>query len=201
MMGLIADAAMQLTEDSIRRFDTPDGVKVTVAPSLCDLLDNAVVSSIGGTMKGSTLAFEKCVIDEDAMRLRDEIRQTCLSAVIINHRTVKYGSTGQIVAQWARMLDDIHTSTKKRYTGYEERQVSTWADRIWEIIDAPHVAEIRGTCPRCGERRHKGTYALSAKYRDGEEPYAECAACGVVWQGELQLRRLGEQVKTPMVAA
>lgn len=173
-------------------------------PPLMEQLDEAIRSSIGGSSRGASLAFEGAVLNTGAlftaMKISTQIQDWCR---MVKVKPVK-NSTADLRAWYA-----ARQATRPESDDWHTRQLHKWAGQIRGLLDPPRERDLPDACPVCGATEFwdpktgtKYLRPLVIQYRPSDadmlqQAKALCKACEQVWSvrelaWELENRHAGE---------
>lgn len=169
---------------------------------LLTTLDELVASNGGAGMNGA-LSHARNLINMQAFKLREQIRERAnewapATGVKVGTRLPLRASIQHVVTR-AELLYGGAQLREDTYTAIID-DCSQWKHSIHELIDPARMKELDAPCPRCevafilteidGEDVREPT--LTVKYRIGarEQPQARCGYCGARWTGEQELKQL-----------
>ena len=200
MTNELLDAVDDLTLPKPVKIPTDDGYTWAREDALLVQLQEAIISSIGGTAGGRTSPWTRNVLDSAAL-----------------HQATIITST---IGDWCRMVDikptrDAVTDLRAWYVAmlatpdrddqFYIRQMTVWAHQIRDMINPPKTVEITATCPACGQgqwtndlgERIANPLLLTYRPETGsiwQDAKATCRACSTLWEGEWRLRELRHDV-------
>lgn len=197
----IAEWQEAIPEKNIER-----AIKYRTNPPLLDWLATAVANNIGAGGGSGKPARERSPIDIAALTLHEMISERVQAWLVdLGARPGKNLTATENLRTWYRLWIGGHHEH-----GYEKAFTAVlegWEQRINDVLDPPKRIEITAPCPACGQEWQN----IGLKLEDGsddpddtervrvlnaveratlEESYALCTACGRVWEGVSQMRRL-----------
>jgi hypothetical protein len=160
----------------------------TSTPSLLRLLDDAITASIGGTTSGRSLAFERSILDTEALEQAAQISAAletwCHTA---NARFIRGDLSASLIG-WRQAWNATHPT--EAATGWYVSELGSWLRFILGKLNTPGKASIELPCPACGARIYQtadgnqDSWPIKLTWRKGEmesTARAECKACGIEW--------------------
>lgn len=169
---------------------------------LLTTLDGLVASNGGAGMKGA-LSHARNLVNMQAFKLREEIRQQAdawspATGVRVGIKLPLRASIQHVITR-AELLYGSAQLTEAMYTTILD-SCEQWKNAIHELIDPSRVKEISAPCPRCevafvltevdGEDVREPSLTIRYRTGDREQPQARCGYCGARWTGDQELLQL-----------
>lgn len=160
----------------------------TSTPALLRSMQDAITASIGGTSRGRSLAFERNVLDTDAleqaMKISSAIEDWCH---IVDARFNRRDLSASLIA-WHAAWDALHPGDAE--TGFYVAELRGWSGFIMSKVNRSEHTNLELPCPVCGVTRYtKGdgdedSWPIKITWQRGDlkrTAKAKCAACGAEW--------------------
>lgn len=171
---------------------------------LLTMLRTAIRSSSGRTASGRSDDSARNPLNIEAFELWEQITRDVLMATRKHTRDNPNPMLAMAVQSLAGKVDALWANHQILEHEYQAliRKAHTWRAKIWQLFHKPTERELE-FCPACEQSKYINndgeiSAALVAFQIDGEQPYAKCRSCGVVWQGEAQLLILGRMLGATM---
>jgi len=179
--------------------------KANVQP-LIGQLRTAIASSVATSGQGSSLPSERNMLDSDALELYDRIEDGAVKLLGIYSDSVPFLLPEQNIRQASVGVykQELDGKLDEHQLGRILRDLKAWVTAINRILNPPVTLELMGKCPNCDNTHAKlgvtgeSGRALIVEWHNPDQGFsnalqncfARCRACGLVWNGDLQLREL-----------